>query len=104
VPTTSTPDSVQTSLIHVNQKELCPFPRNEIAQELSKYFKASDYVWCQEEPQNGGAYSYMLPRLSKLLPSGQPLKYVGRKPLSAPAVGIAYRHREEQASILENVF
>jgi probable 2-oxoglutarate dehydrogenase E1 component DHKTD1 len=85
-------------------QELCPFPRNEIANELSKYTNAGDYVWCQEEPQNGGAYSFMLPRLSKLLPSGQTLKYVGRKPLAAPAVGIAYRHREEQATILENVF
>ncbi|KAI8577536.1 hypothetical protein K450DRAFT_282476 [Umbelopsis ramanniana AG] len=88
----------------VRIEELCPFPRNEIANELSKYNNAGDYVWCQEEPQNGGAYSFMLPRLSKLLPSGQTLKYVGRKPLAAPAVGIAYRHREEQATILENVF
>ncbi|KAJ2964596.1 hypothetical protein NQZ79_g439 [Umbelopsis isabellina] len=85
-------------------EELCPFPRNEIASELSKYTNAKDYVWCQEEPQNGGAYSFMLPRLSKVLPSGQSLQYVGRAPLAAPAVGISQRHREEQASILKNIF
>lgn len=85
-------------------QELCPFPRNEIANEISKYSNAGEYVWCQEEPQNGGAYSFMLPRLSKVLPNGQSLQYVGRPPLAAPAVGIAYKHREEAASILKNIF
>jgi probable 2-oxoglutarate dehydrogenase E1 component DHKTD1 len=82
-------------------EELCPFPAKEI-QEAVKDFKNVEYVWCQEEPENMGAYSFMLPRLTRLL--NVPLRYVGREAAAAPATGIGKRHKKEQAAIIENCF
>ncbi|KAI7877160.1 hypothetical protein K492DRAFT_134371 [Lichtheimia hyalospora FSU 10163] len=52
----------------VRLEELCPFPRDQIEQVLNNYYGARDFVWCQEEPQNAGAYSFIAPRLTQLLP------------------------------------
>lgn len=49
-------------------EELSPFPRNELKKEIEQYGQADEFVWCQEEPQNAGAYSFMAPRLSQLIP------------------------------------
>ncbi|ORX97262.1 2-oxoglutarate dehydrogenase, E1 component [Basidiobolus meristosporus CBS 931.73] len=89
----------------VRVEELCPFPKEDIEEELSKYSNATEFVWCQEEPQNGGAYTFMAPRLEQLLPkSSKGLQYVGRGPSAAPATGIATVHRREQAQILTECF
>lgn len=48
-------------------EELSPFPKEEIQREIAKYEHAQ-FVWCQEEPQNAGAYAFMAPRLAQLLP------------------------------------
>jgi probable 2-oxoglutarate dehydrogenase E1 component DHKTD1 len=49
-------------------KELCPFPKDQIKDELDKYRYATEFVWCQEEPENAGAYGFMAPRLSQMIP------------------------------------
>jgi 2-oxoglutarate dehydrogenase complex dehydrogenase (E1) component-like enzyme len=54
------------------------------------------------EPQNMGAYSFVQPRLDKLLPS--PLKYHGRKPLAAPATGIGSQYKIEQSYCIDGIF
>lgn len=53
----------------VRIEELSPFPRDELKKEIEKYKEAKEFVWCQEEPQNAGAYSFIAPRLSQLIPN-----------------------------------
>lgn len=55
----------------VRVEELSPFPKKELLKEIEKYHGASEFVWCQEEPQNAGAYSFMAPRLAQLLPKNK---------------------------------
>ncbi|KAI9261176.1 hypothetical protein BY458DRAFT_439650 [Sporodiniella umbellata] len=55
----------------VRVEELSPFPRDELKREIEKYTGAKDFVWCQEEPQNSGAYSFMAPRLNQLMPDSK---------------------------------
>ncbi|CAG8511090.1 14369_t:CDS:10, partial [Dentiscutata heterogama] len=85
-------------------EELCPFPKSDVEKELKKYTNAKEFIWCQEEPQNNGAYTFIEPRLKQLLPSEQKLKYIGRPPSAAPAVGVSQWHKTEIENILKNVF
>lgn len=68
------------------------------------YSNFVEFTWIQEEPQNGGAYSFMEPRIRQLLPENKPLGYIGRDPSAAPATGIAVVHRKESADILAKAF
>jgi probable 2-oxoglutarate dehydrogenase E1 component DHKTD1 len=55
----------------VRIEELSPFPKEELKKEIEKYEAANEFVWCQEEPQNAGAYAFMAPRLAQLLPQNK---------------------------------
>lgn len=59
----------KVALIRV--EELSPFPKDALAKEIEKYSGAHEFVWCQEEPQNAGAYAFMAPRLAQLLPGNK---------------------------------
>jgi len=96
--------SLQNDISIIRIEELTPFPKHEIMNQLSKYPNAKEFYWCQEESQNGGAYSFVSPRLSQLLPQNTLLKYVGRRPSAAPATGIAKVHKQEHAEILQKAF
>ncbi|RCH86402.1 hypothetical protein CU098_007687 [Rhizopus stolonifer] len=87
----------------VRIEELSPFPKKELEQEIAKFSDAQQFVWCQEEHQNAGAYSFMAPRLAQLLPKGQVIDYVGREPLSAPAVGISSLFKQQSSHLLSDV-
>ncbi|KAI9028943.1 hypothetical protein CLU79DRAFT_519802 [Phycomyces nitens] len=84
----------------VRIEELCPFPRDQIKQEIEKYEHAGEFVWCQEEPQNAGAYSFMAPRLAQLVPQRM-IGYVGRGPLSAPAIANGPLFRKQQSQLIQ---
>ncbi|KAJ6317611.1 hypothetical protein OIU76_013203 [Salix suchowensis] len=86
-------------------EQLCPFPYDLIQRELKRY-PSAEVVWCQEEPMNMGAYSYIAPRLSnamKALGRGtmDDVKYVGRGPSAATATGFYQMHVKEQADLLQ---
>lgn len=87
----------------VRIEELSPFPRDELKKEIEKYKEAKEFVWCQEEPQNAGAYSFIAPRLSQLIPNDKIIQYVGRGPLSAPAVGVSSVFKQQASQLLEDV-
>ncbi|CAO3589764.1 unnamed protein product [Absidia cylindrospora] len=89
----------RVALIRV--EELCPFPKDQIKDELDKYRYATEFVWCQEEPENAGAYSFIAPRLSQMIPHHK-LEYVGRKPLSAPAIAIPPVFKEQQTKLVKD--
>lgn len=65
----------------------------------------AEIVWCQEEPMNMGAYTYIVPRLYTAMigigrGSVEDIKYVGRAPSAATATGFLKKHQNEQADIL----
>lgn len=91
------------ALIRVEQ--LYPFPATEIAAELKKYPKA-EVIWCQEEPQNMGAWTFVDRLLEQVLidtkhPHARPL-YVGRKASAATAAGFEKKHLEEQEKLVQD--
>lgn len=57
-------------------EELSPFPKGELLKEIEKYSEAQ-FVWCQEEPQNAGAYAFMAPRLAQLMPKNKVTVFFG---------------------------
>jgi 2-oxoglutarate dehydrogenase E1 component len=83
----------------VRVEELYPFPREALAEVLARYPKATDVVWAQEEPQNMGAWTHMMPRLAGLLDGRLP-RYVGRPERASPAEGYESAHKAEQARIV----
>ncbi|MEO1076829.1 MAG: multifunctional oxoglutarate decarboxylase/oxoglutarate dehydrogenase thiamine pyrophosphate-binding subunit/dihydrolipoyllysine-residue succinyltransferase subunit, partial [Bacteroidota bacterium] len=86
-------------LIRVEQ--LYPFPEAEVRAELERFGHVTDVVWCQEEPQNMGAWSFVQPHLDRLLMERhgdccvRP-QYVGRPAAASPATGSSKVHAAEQ--------
>ncbi|MFO0963891.1 MAG: 2-oxoglutarate dehydrogenase E1 component [Phycisphaerales bacterium] len=74
-----------------------PFPADEVAAQLARYRKA-EAVWVQEEPQNAGAWSFMLEQFLERF--DRRLKYIGRPPQASPAVGSLKAHVVEQARLV----
>ncbi|MBF0255006.1 MAG: 2-oxoglutarate dehydrogenase E1 component [Gammaproteobacteria bacterium] len=88
-----------TAIIRIEQ--LYPFPRDEFRQVISRYSGISSLIWCQEEPQNQGAWDQVKHRLFSALDSNQHLYYVGRPTAAAPAVGSHKVHAEQQQRLVE---
>ncbi|KAI9139185.1 thiamine diphosphate-binding protein [Paraphysoderma sedebokerense] len=94
--------SLDSDVAIVRIEELCPFPVDDIIQELKKYKNADKVVWCQEEPRNMGAWSFMEGRLELCL--GRKVQYAGRVTAACPATGVSSVHRKEQAQLLKDAF
>jgi 2-oxoglutarate dehydrogenase E1 component len=84
----------------VRIEQLYPFPSDEYEQILSRYANAREVVWCQEEPQNQGAWYQIRHRLQDLV-GGRTVLYAGRAPAAAPATGIAKIHEAEQRALID---
>lgn len=86
-------------------EQIYPFPTRALAKEI-KPFKNADVVWCQEEPENQGAWNFVDRRIEESLTiakhkAGRP-KYVGRVGAASPATGSNARHHEEQAALVND--
>jgi 2-oxoglutarate dehydrogenase E1 component len=81
-------------------EELYPFPVNEYAAVLAQYPKARRIVWCQEEPQNQGAWYQIRHRLQEPLSSRDTLFYAGRMGAAAPAAGYYQLHVQQQEGLV----
>ncbi len=81
-------------------EQLYPFPRAMLAAELKRFKNATDVVWCQEEPQNQGAWYQIRHHLAACLQSGQTLHYAGRARSPSPAAGHFADHVAEQAALV----
>ena len=88
----------------VRVEQLYPFPQEELKQVLARYPKATEVYWVQEEAYNMGAWSFVLPRLGRLLAGDKELVYVGRDQASSPATGIYQVHQREQQEIVDKAF
>jgi len=81
-------------------EQLYPFPGEEYEAALRRYTSAREIVWCQEEPQNQGAWYQIRHRLEGLS-HNRPVLYAGRAPAAAPATGIMKLHEAEQHALIE---
>ena len=77
-------------------EELYPFPEEQLVKELAALPGLREIVWTQEEPRNMGAWTFVEPRLRRILPDGVELRYEGRPERASPAEGYAHRHTAEQ--------
>jgi 2-oxoglutarate dehydrogenase E1 component len=91
----------RVALVRIEQ--LYPFPLNALAKVLQRYRNA-EIVWCQEEPQNMGAWNFVDRRIEQALggldvASKRP-RFAGRAEAASPATGLFKRHVEEQAHLV----
>ena len=85
----------------VRIEQLYPFPSEEYEAVLHRYPNAREFVWCQEEPQNQGAWYQVRHRLQELLGARFTVLYAGRAPAAAPATGITKIHEAEQRALID---
>ena len=91
----------ETIVALIRIEQLYPFPVEEYAAEIDKYPHAQEIVWCQEEPQNQGAWYQIRHRLQNPLTDSQQLFYAGRESAAAPASGIFKLHLQQQQALVE---
>jgi 2-oxoglutarate dehydrogenase E1 component len=84
----------------VRVEQLYPFPHKEMDEIMARYQHVRDFVWCQEEPQNQGAWYCSQHHFWEAIPKGANLKYAGRKASAAPACGYLSTHNKEQAALV----
>jgi 2-oxoglutarate dehydrogenase E1 component len=89
----------------VRLEQLAPFPKKVLAEELARYPREAPVIWCQEEPQNMGAWTFVEPRIEAVLEElgvarARPV-YAGRPPAASPATGLYRQHVKEQATLVE---
>jgi 2-oxoglutarate dehydrogenase E1 component len=84
----------------VRIEQLYPFPSEEYQAMLNRYPNVREVVWCQEEPQNQGAWYQIRHRLQELVMGRRPVLYAGRRPAAAPATGIAKINEIEQRTVV----
>jgi 2-oxoglutarate dehydrogenase E1 component len=82
-------------------EELYPFPEAAVRDGLERYPHTTDVCWVQEEPANQGAWSFVMPRLERLLDDQRHLRYVGREEAASPATGSYKLHQSEEDAIVE---
>ena len=85
-------------------EQLYPFPHKAFAAELKRYPNATDVVWCQDEPQNQGAWFFVQHYIHENMLEGQKLGYSGRAASASPAVGYSHLHQEQQKALVEGAF
>jgi 2-oxoglutarate dehydrogenase E1 component len=88
----------------VRIEQLYPFPHKAFGAELKKYPNATDIVWCQDEPQNQGAWFFIQHNLHENMSEGQRLGYAGRAASASPAVGYSHLHQDQQKALIEAAF
>ena len=90
-----------TYLLRVEQ--LYPVPALALTKELGR-FENADLIWCQEEPKNQGAWSFIEPNLEQILSrlkiKAKRANFVGRPPSASPATGLASQHKEQQEKLV----
>ena len=91
-----------THIALVRIEQLYPFPWRLLRRELARYPAVTEFVWCQEEPQNQGAWYSTRHKLDEVIGDENKLIYTGRKALSAPAVGYARLHVEQQKALVNS--
>ncbi len=84
-------------------EQFYPFPAMSLVKELER-FKGAEMMWCQEEPKNQGAWTFMEPNiewvLSRIKAKHKRPVYAGRAASASPATGLASQHKAQQAALV----
>ncbi|MCC4832393.1 2-oxoglutarate dehydrogenase E1 component [Shewanella sp. 1_MG-2023] len=83
-------------------EQLYPFPQEEMQAALAEYQHVKDFVWCQEEPQNQGAWYCSQHHFWAAIPAGAQLTYAGREASAAPACGYPALHARQQEELINS--
>ena len=93
-----------TDVYLLRVEQLYPWPHKALIQELAR-FKSAEFVWCQEEPMNMGAWTYAQPNIERVLDfmkaKNTTVRYAGRHASASTATGLMSRHLKELKEFLE---
>ena len=93
-----------TDTVVLRVEQLYPFPARSLIHEIGRFPNATDIVWCQEEPKNMGAWTFIEPNLEWVLEHVdghvKRARYAGRPASAATATGLARKHAEEQKKLV----
>lgn len=81
-------------------EQFYPFPDEDIETFLKEYKHVKEIIWCQEEPKNMGAWTFLFPRFQSLLQEGQSITYAGRQAAASTAAGQKKIHDAEQEKLV----
>ena len=90
-----------TAIIRIEQ--LYPFPYDDLEEILTKYENVKEYIWCQEEPLNQGAWFSHRHRIQRVLDrfsKGYEVSLISRPAAAAPAVGLMKLHLQQQQDLI----
>ncbi|WP_041447095.1 2-oxoglutarate dehydrogenase E1 component [Thiocystis violascens] len=90
-----------TNAAIIRLEQLYPFPSEPFAAAIDHYGATEEIVWCQEEPQNQGAWDQIKHRFHNLIQMGKRPYYVGRASSAAPAVGHRAAHVEQHERLID---
>ena len=94
--------SEQEDVAIIRIEQLYPFPHAEIEPIVNKFKHVTDWVWCQEEPQNQGAWYCSQHHFWSAIPDGAKLSYAGRSASASPAVGYISVHNQQQKDLVDD--
>jgi 2-oxoglutarate dehydrogenase E1 component len=89
-----------TALVRIEQ--LYPLDLEGLKETIGQVWHASKWIWCQEEPRNMGAWTYISPLLRTVF--GQEVLYAGRPAAASPAVGSKAWHDQQQKELVHHAF
>ncbi|WP_439257875.1 2-oxoglutarate dehydrogenase E1 component [Lonepinella sp. BR2271] len=90
----------QSDVAIIRIEQLYPYPEDEVRSILADYSHVKDYVWCQEEPLNQGAWYCSRHNFMQSIPADANLRYVGRPASASPAAGYMALHNEQQQNLV----
>ena len=83
----------------VRLEQIYPLPQKSIQAIAKKYKNAKKLIWVQEEPENAGAYEFLLRKVKFLS-----LEFIFRPEIGSPATGFNKQHKAEQQQLIEKAF
>ncbi|MCV2885297.1 2-oxoglutarate dehydrogenase E1 component [Aestuariibacter sp. AA17] len=92
----------QTDVAIIRLEQLYPFPKQEVEAVVKQFSHVKDWVWCQEEPQNQGAWYCSQHHFRDAIPEGAKLTYAGREASASPAVGYISVHNQQQKALVDD--
>jgi 2-oxoglutarate dehydrogenase E1 component len=86
----------------IRVEQLYPLHEKKLKSMMKAFPEKAEIVWCQEEPENMGGWTFMEPRLRKMF--DREIAYAGRDASASPAVGSLVLHKREQACVVKDAF
>lgn len=97
-------DNEKDNVAIARLEQYYPFPDEDVEKLLKEFKHVKEVIWCQEEPRNMGAWTFVFPRLQSLLQKGQSITYAGRQAAASTAAGQKKIHDAEQAKLVNKAF